>query len=400
MIETAGGYGRYLLEGISRYQRTNRPWSIFLERRELDSVQPRWLETWRGDGILARWSNPDVVERLRAIAPAIVDLSGRRSPFGVTRVHCDDHAIGRLAAEHLLERGLRSFGFCGYEGEYWATLRRDGFVNTLADAGSHCQIYESQWHGLSARPVNDHQQSLESWLESLRKPVGVMACNDMLGIEVLDGCRSVGLKVPVDVAVIGVDDDTLLCGLCDPSLSSVIPNSEHVGYEAAALLELLMAGGRAEFTERLIPPLGVATRLSTDVLALEDTAFAFAIRFIREHACHGITVDDVLKSVPLSRMSLERRFRKYLGHSPHAEIRAVQLARAKQLLVETEHPIHRIAQLVGVEHPEYFNVLFKREVGQPPGQYRQEARTAELTIPAAGAVQSSTGAPAARPHSP
>ena len=133
------------------------------------------------------------------------------------------------------------------------------------------------------------------------------------------------------------------------------------------------AGG-AEFKERLIPPLGIATRLSTDVLAVEDTAFAFAIRFIREHACHGITVDDVLKSVPLSRMSLERRFRKYLGHSPHAEIRAVQLARAKQLLVETEHPIHRIAQLVGFEHPEYFNVLFKREVGQPPGQFRQEAR--------------------------
>ena len=170
-----------------------------------------------------------------------------------------------------------------------------------------------------------------------------MACNDMLGIEVLDGCRSIGLKVPLDLAVIGVDDDTLLCGLCDPSLSSVVPNTEQIGYEAAAVLDRLMEGGRADFKERLIPPLGVTTRLSTDLLAVEDALFAFAMRFIHEHACHGITVDDVLKSVPLSRMSLERRFRKYTGHSPHAEIRAVQLTRAKQLLGGdgTSDPSHR-----------------------------------------------------------
>ena len=398
MIETAGAYGRYLLEGITRYQRTNRPWSVFLERREIDSVQPRWLATWHGDGILSRWSTTYVVERLRETGTVAVDLSGRRSKFGPPRIHCDDQAIGRLAAEHLLERGLRSFGFCGYANECWATRRRDGFVAALARAGWRCQVYESPWHGLSALPINDDHQSLEVWLDSLRKPAGVMAGNDMLGFAVLDGCRSLGLKVPVEMAVIGVDDDALLCGLCDPPLSSVIPNSEHIGYEAAAVLDGLMNGKRAEFEERLIPPLGIATRLSTDVLAIEDTVFAFAVRFIREHGCHGITVEDVLKNVPLSRMSLERRFRKYLGHSPHAEIRAVQVARAKQLLIETEHPIHRIAQLVGFEHPEYFNVLFKREVGQPPGLFRQEARS--ITIPAEGGGRSSTEAPAIRPHSP
>ena len=164
-------------------------------------------------------------------------------------------------------------------------------------------------------------------------------------------------------------------GCATRPLSSVIPNTEQIGYEAAALLDLLMEGGRAGFKERLIPPLGVATRLSTDVLAVEDTAFALALRFIHEHACHGITVEDVLQSVPLSRMTLERRFRKYLGRSPHAEIRTVQLTRAKQLLTETEHPIYRIARLVGFEHTEYFNVVFKREVGQSPGRFRAEAQS-------------------------
>jgi len=375
MIETAGAYGRYLLQGITRYHRTHRMWSIFLERRELDSVSPRWLETWRGDGILTRWSSPQVVERLVGIPSAGFDLGGRRGPFGPPRIPCDDRAIGRMAAEHLLQRGLRTFAFCGFSGEFWSIRRREGFAAALARAGTRCRVYEGSWHGLGGQPFEEDQQHVETWLASLPKPVGVMASNDMLGVQILDGCRSVGLKVPDHVAVIGVDDDTLLCGLCDPPLSSVIPNTEQIGYEAAGLLDLLMEGGRARFKERLIPPLGVATRLSTDVLAVEDTAFALALRFIREHACHGITVEDVLQGVPLSRMSLERRFRKYLGRSPHAEIRAVQLARAKQLLTETEHPIHRIAQLVGFEHTEYFNVIFKREVGQPPGRFRAEARS-------------------------
>jgi LacI family transcriptional regulator len=375
MIETAGAYGRHLLQGITGYLRMHRPWSLFLERRELDSVPPRWLETWRGDGILSRWSSPHVVEQFSRIKSAAVDLSGRRGPFGPPRIHCDDLAIGRVAAEHLLQRGLRSFGFCGYDGELWSTRRREGFLGALARAGLRCQVCESSWHGLGAQHFEEDLKHIEAWLVSLPSPVGVMACNDMLGFQVLDGCRSAGLKVPEDVAVLGADDDALLCGLCDSPLSSVIPNTEQIGYEAAALLDLLMEGGRAGFKERLISPLGVATRMSTDVLAVEDTAFALAKRFIHEHACHGITVDDVLQGVPLSRMTLERRFRKYLGHSPHAEIRAVQLGRAKQLLAETEHPIHRIAQLVGFGHPEYFSVVFKREVGLSPGLFRKQAQS-------------------------
>jgi LacI family transcriptional regulator len=378
MIETAGAYGRNLLEGITRYLRMHRPWSIFLERRELDSVEPRWLESWQGDGILTRWSSDEVVAAFGQCDAAIVDLSGRRGLFGPPRIHCDDLAIGRLAAEHLMERGLRTFGFCGFEGELWASRRRDGFRAALRRAGFGCAVYESSWPGLGGKLARDHHEQIAEWLVSLVRPVGVLAGNDMRGFEVLDACRSAGLTVPDEVAVIGVDDDTLLCQLCDAPLSSVIPNTQHIGYEAAALLDLLMEGGRPGFKERRIAPLGVATRMSTDVMAVEDTAFAFARRFIHEHACHGITVDDVLQGVPLSRMTLERRFRKYLGHSPHAEIRAVQLGRAKQLLAETSHAIHRIAQLVGFEYPEYFNVVFKREVGLSPGEYRRRARAEPL----------------------
>jgi LacI family transcriptional regulator len=206
------------------------------------------------------------------------------------------------------------------------------------------------------------------------RPAGVMACNDMRGQHVLDACQRVRLGVPEQVAVIGVDDDVLLCELCDPPLSSVVPNAERIGYEAAALLDRLMAGEKPPREEWRIEPLGVTTRQSSDVLAIDDPNVASAVRYIREHACRGATVPDVLQHVPLSRTILERRFRKYLGRSPQAEIRAVQLKRVQQLLAETDLRLERIAELAGFEHPEYMSVVFKRQTGQTPGEYRRQAQ--------------------------
>jgi LacI family transcriptional regulator len=208
----------------------------------------------------------------------------------------------------------------------------------------------------------------------LPRPVGILAANDVRGIEVLGACQASELKVPEEVAVLGVDDDALLYEICAPPLSSIIPNIEEIGYEAAALLDQLMNNKRTPASERFIPPLGIATRHSTDVMSVGDPEFAAAVRFIRENACHGVTVADVFNHVSLSRSTLERRFRSYLGRSPQAEIRAIQIARAERLLAETDHAIQRIAELVGFEHTEYFNVVFKREAGQTPGEYRHQVR--------------------------
>jgi len=393
MIETSSIYGRRLLEGITRYLRSHRPWSVFLEQRELDSVPPRWLKSWKGDGVISRWSDLDVASALGRTDAAVVDLSDRRTGSGVVRINSDDHAIGRLAAEHLLERGIRSFGYCGFTVEHWAIRRRDAFLETLARAGYRAVVYESPWGGPDARPWENEQVRIGRWIKSLPKTAGVMACNDVRGLHVLDACQRSGCKVPDEVAVIGVDNDSLLCDLCHPPLSSIVTNPEEIGYEAAAVLDRLMRGERVDFAERLIPPLGVVTRLSTDVLAIDDAHFAAAVRYIRDHACQGITIDDVLARVPLSRSTLERRFRKHLGRSPRAEIRAVQLNRAKQLLAETDHATYRIAQLVGYEHTEYFNVTFKRVFGRTPGQFRQEVRSAAPP----GPVKTPAGKPAGFP---
>lgn len=376
MVETSSIYGRRILQGIARYLRSHRPWSVFVEQRALESLPPRWLESWRGDGVISRLHNPAFAEAIRKARVAAVDLTHRRPPFGLPRIASDDLATGRLAAEHLLERGFRSFAFCGFTGMLWSTRRGESFLGALADSGDSGRVFESPWVGSDARPWEREQRAIGRWLKALPKPVGVLACNDVRGLHVLDACRRVNLNVPEEVAVLGVDDDPLLCELCDPPLSSVIPNPERIGYEAAALLDRLMDGEEAGFEERLISPLGVAARLSTDVLAIDDPRIAAAVRFIREHACQAITVRDVLEHVPLSRTALERRFRRYLGRSPQAEIRAVRLKRVKQLLAGTDLKLGQIAELAGFEHPEYLSVVFKREIGRSPGRFRRETRSA------------------------
>jgi LacI family transcriptional regulator len=191
---------------------------------------------------------------------------------------------------------------------------------------------------------------------------------------VLDACRRERLVVPDEVAVIGVDNDTLLCELSSPPLTSVIPNAHGAGYEAAALLDRLMAGKRVPAAARLIPPLGIAARQSTDVLAVEDRAVARAVQYIREHACEGINVGDVLGTVPLSRRVLEQRFQRLLGRTPREEILHVRLGRVRQLLVETDLPLHQVAERAGFAHVEYLSVWFKRETGRTPSAFRAGAR--------------------------
>jgi len=172
-----------------------------------------------------------------------------------------------------------------------------------------------------------------------------------------------------------VDNDDLLCDLSDPPMSSVILNPQRTGHEAAALLDRLMSGSRVKPEARRIPPLGVAARQSTDVLAVDDPDVAAVLRHIREHACEGITVKDVLRAHPQSRRRLEQRVQRLIGRSPHDEILRVRLNRVKLLLADTDLPLDRIAELTGFFHSEYLSVAFRREVGLPPSRYREANRT-------------------------
>jgi LacI family transcriptional regulator len=372
IVEMSGIYGRQILQGIARYVRTHKPWSIFLEQRELRAPPPPWLLRRKWDGIICRSTDRALARKLLKRRIPAVDLNDLYSGLGLPRIWSDMRAIGRLGAEHLLERNFRQFAFCGFEDESWAALRRDGFRDAVAAAGCTCAVYESPWHGRNVPAWDKDQERMARWIRNLPKPLGIMACNDVRGQQVLNACRSVDAAVPDEVAVVGVDNEEVLCELCEPPLSSVTPNPERIGYEAAELLDRLMAAGAGAVEERCIAPLSVVMRQSTDVLGIDDPDIAAAMRQIRENACNGLTVDDLVARLSVSRSLLERRFRSCLRRSPQQEIRLVQLKRVRQLLTETNLTLDAIAGLAGYRHPEYLSVVFKRLTGQTPGEYRKQ----------------------------
>ncbi len=371
LIETSNAYARGLLEGIVAYQREQRPWSLHLAEQGRGDKPPAWLVDWDGDGIIARVENAAIARALRPLRLPIVDVSAARLLPSLPWFETDDAAVAQMGYEHLRERGFRNFAYCSDPRFNWSNWRQEHFERAVRAEGGSFFAYTLAG---AAAGGGDEPEAIAHWLRKLPKPVAVMACYDLRGLQVLDACRRLAIPVPDEVAVIAVDNDALLCELAHPPLSSVIPNTRRTGYEAAALLDALMAGGQARGETHLIPPLGVATRQSTDVLAIEDPHVSRAVRFIREHACDGINVQDVLRAVPQARRLLEARFRKLLGRTPHAEILRVQLQRVKQLLTETDLTIEVIAERTGFAHSEYLSVVFRREVGLPPGRYREQHR--------------------------
>ena len=372
LIETSNSYARGLLRGIVSYIREHGPWSLYLSEHNRGDKPPRWLAHWKGQGIIARVENAAIADALRQVSAPIVDVSAARLIPSLPWFETDDGAIAHLAADHLLERGFRYFAYAGDARFNWSKWRSEHFQNCIRAAGHRCFTYRPT----KGFTLDDEGQvdDLARWIRDLPKPVGVMACYDLRGQQVLDACRRIGVAVPDEAAVIGVDNDDLLCELSHPPLTSVIPNTHRTGYEAARLLDEMISGKKVRGETHLIPPLGIATRQSTDVLAIEDRNVARAVHFIRQHACDGIKVTDVLKAVPHSRTLLEGRFKKLLGRTPHEEILRVRLNRVKQLLVETDMALEQIAERSGFPHVEYLSVAFRREEGMPPSRFRAQNR--------------------------
>jgi LacI family transcriptional regulator len=310
--------------------------------------------------------------------PAI-DLRGNLDLKRIPLLETNDRTVARLAFEHLAERGFRQFAYCGYAGANYSERRLQYFREFVRAAQHRCHVYQSPPPGnLAGLSVREQlavlfEKELLGWLRALPRPTGVMACNDTRGQQVLNACRELGIAVPEEIAVVGVDNDELLCDLSSPPLSSVAPDTEGIGYQAALLLDQMMDGQPPPAQKTFIEPRGVVARQSTDVLAIDDADVAAAVRIIREQACAGIDVTDIVAQVPLSRRSLERRFRKYLRRSPNEEIVRVQVQRVHDLLTSSELPLGTIARLAGFAHAAYMSAVFRKHTGLMPRQVRRSS---------------------------
>ena len=378
LVESSRGYGRGLLHGVATYVREHGPWTIYNHERRLYDAAPEWLGHWRGDGIIARIATPRFARQIARLRVPTVDLLGLHTIKNVPIIITDHRAVARLAADHLLDRGLVHFAFCGFTGIHFSERRSEYFVEYLTQHGHAVSVYADPASARQGDAATIEVESLPpvahiaAWLKSLPKPVGLMAATDDRAHHVLNVCGEYGIAVPDEVAVIGVDNDEMLCDLCDPRLSSVALNPLKVGYEAAALLGRMMRGTSPPKEKMLIPPLGVVMRQSTDVLAISDADVAAAVRFIREHACNGIAVDDVVRQVGLSRSTLKRRFAAILRRSPKDEIDRVQMDRVMQLLSTTELSLAKIADLAGFHHVESMCKLFQTKDRHDAGPLPQD----------------------------
>ena len=369
LVETSNSYARELLHGVRAWVSENGPWSIRLTEQGRGAAVPTWLKGWDGDGVIARVESAQIARELRATGLPVIDVSAALPRLVFPRVATEVEGAAKLAATHLLERGLKSFAYCGYRRAHWSRRRGAAFVAATRAAGVRCVRFAPV-----PGPVDEEIDAIARWLRTLRRPVGVLASLDSRGQQVLAACRLAGLAVPDEVAVIGVHNDELLCELCDPPLSSVRPNALRAGYEAAALLARAMAGKRVAVALHEVAPLGVAARQSTDLAAVGDAKIAGAVRFMRQQAAGGANVGDVLRAVPMARTALERRFKAALGTTPHAHLRKLRIERVKELLVSTSLPVGEIAAATGFEYPEYLSAMFRRECGVSPRDFRSMHR--------------------------
>lgn len=375
LVDTSRSYGRDIVRGIRRYSAEHGPWFLYLEPRDLRSSFPDWLTRWPGSGILARTADAALLRRLKATRLPVVELRTTVLKHPFPFVGMDNRLVGLRVAEHFLNRGFRHFACCQDDSENFFLERCRHFQLALRERGHGCAVFETGTAGAQPPRWDRHQQALADWLRALPKPAAVFACNDQLGFWVLDAARRAGLAVPEEVAVVGAENDTMLCETAWPPLSSVQLRGQAVGYAAARLLDDWMQGRQTSPPrETLLPPGDIVLRQSSDLVAVDDPQLAQALRFIRQHASEDLDVARVAREAGLSRSALERRMKAVIGRSPGEEINRLRFAQVERLLAETDLTLDAIAERAGFRHPQYMAEAFHKRTGLTPGAYRRRQR--------------------------
>jgi len=386
LIESSRAYGRDCLMGIASYMRAHGTWDVLQLERGLQEDVPASVSRQRFDGVIARAENSQIAKSIARFGVPTVDLRGLFAPADGVTFNTDNEACGAMAVEHYRQRGFRHLAFCGYEGVDFSDGRRDAFTHHASLHGITAEVMTVRSKPRPSKPNatfdtlgreargEDDDAKIAKWMVSLPKPVGIFACNDMRGRQVIAAGRRAGLRIPDQVAVLGVDNDEVICDLANPPLSSIVPDTHRLGFEGAAMLDQLMNGQVPEQSQILFPPRSITVRLSTDALAVNDLDLAEAIEFIRNNACDGIGVKDVTKATAISRTTLERRFREALERSPREEIERVRGDRIRVLLAETDYNLDQIASLTGYGSGAHLVTAFRRLEGCTPGKYRAKYR--------------------------
>ena len=379
-VETSRGYGRALCEGIADFAQANGRW-IFEGGGESWEEGLREI-AGRADGVIARIPNADMARALARLRIPVVDLYRWRDYPSISSVDADHAAIGRMAAAWFIERRFKNFAFCGYVGAPFSDTRGAAFKKTLEGFGHACTVYTEAPYAsddlgkmiLQAERYGDppDRDRMAAWLEALPRPTAIFCCHDLRAYQVVALCKEQGLSVPREVAVMGVDNDRILCGFSDPMLASVDPDAQRIGWTGAQRLFDLMSGKSQEVGHALVSPKRIVERASTETDPVEPLWLSEALRFIRKEIPSGLNAEEVIRHVGLSHTQVERAFVNVLGNTVHQEIARLRLREACRLLTETAHPAAVVSKLSGFTSPQYFSRLFSRHFDMTPVEYRRK----------------------------
>lgn len=363
-------YGRRALEGIARYANAHHPGQWRLALMHIEQVQQKMPRlTPDVAGIIAHAYAPRLIEQLAACGVPVVNTSGVAPSPTLPGVLPDNAAIGRMAAEDLTGRGHRRLVAYEVAGSALTRERRLAFTEAATSAGATVQE-------LRLRSWKRAEPDIAAMLRQTPTPVGIFAGNDGLAVITVRQCQALGMAIPEQVAILGVDNDTLTTNMMEPTISSIDMPWEKLGFEAASRVDLMIRGQTPEPHHLFIAPNRVMTRQTTDGHAIEDPDVALIVHHIREHAGQMFTIDQLVELVPASRRSLEQRFKRALGRTLQDHITRVRLERAKRLLTETDYAMPEIAHRSGFSNAAYFATVFRQHTRQTPTAFRSLYRLA------------------------
>ncbi|MCD8482147.1 MAG: DNA-binding transcriptional regulator [Verrucomicrobia bacterium] len=365
LLETHFNYGREILDGIAHYQHVHGSWECWFRPWQRSSLPPN-LNNW--DGVIGRFRFAEDVALFPAGMPLVnVSLGGQQAP-DLPTISPDEHAIGAAVADAFRERGFRKFAVVGLAGRCFANERIAGFVAAVEAMGL-TPPEEFRY----SQVIRHVETQFVEWLQSQPRPLAIFACNDVTGREILEVLIKLQIKVPDEVAVIGVDNDQQVCSLSFPQLSSVRTNAQLIGFKAAELLHAMHLN--PDFIPPLrtkVPHLGIQHRLSSDIFAVDDPAVAKALGYVRDHLHESLHVVELAKYAGVSRKTLELKFEQFLGSTPAGEIRARRVRKALELLAGTQLSMSEIAERIGIRDQSALSTLVRQKTGMTPMAYRRQ----------------------------
>ncbi len=377
IIERSRAFGRELCEGAITYAQERGSWEL----RFLAPIDATKKALAGFDGFIARVTDDKLARRLAASGKPVVDVFYERPDAGFAIVKEKHQTIGRIAAEHFLDRRFTNFAYCPYGGGKTSAYCHTAFSNRLRRAGFACSTYkdapEARYKADEAEVFNERiwqapdAPQLSAWLLELPKPVAVFCPDDLRAWQLMETCIACGISVPSEVAILGLDNDLLICGCTHPMLSSIDPNTREIGRRAAQTLDEMMMHGRPRRqVVQQIEPLGVVARASTATFPVDPPWLSDALVYIRRNVRKRLTAADVFKFLGRSQPIVNRAFRKALGVTVQKEIAAVRIEEAKRLLRTTTMSVTEIAPLAGYSSVAYLMKSFATAMGMTPTQWR------------------------------